>query len=804
MSRTPLLRAAATFAGVAAVLLSAATPALAAKKVPTTQVPRITSGPANGSFQPTRTATFAFNDAVANATLTCKLDNGTAGVCKSPKTYTRLTDGSHTFSVTATAPGKKASSPAARTWTVDLHVPVAPTVSTSQSSPTNQTTRPFTFVGETGATFQCSVDGGSFGACSTPYTTPQVGSGGHVLAVKQVARNTLSSPATSVGWDVDTTKPDAPVINSGPTGTVSSSNSTFTFTFSDPTSDAATFVCRLSTSGAPGNESDCSSGSYMTTTLADGSYVFHLFSKDLAGNQSSEATQSFTVDHTAPAPPVLSGQPPVVTNQNTATFTVPPGSTCTLDGNTVDCSVSPYTTPVLGDGQHTFTVSNGTTSTSYTWTIDTTAPVAPTFVDGPANGSTTSATSGVIGLNSDGSSTLTCKLDGSATACPGFVQLSNLANGGHTLVVTATDAAGNTTAATRSWTVDTIAPRASITAPASLTAPAAVAFGEAVRATHATVATLVLTDSGQVVPSAQRCLTGSTVVSCSSAAFRIVHLTPAHALTSGQHYSVRVAAGAARDAASNANAAASKSFRALRVLQETVPGVAQAWQRVSSSSALGGSYVREHLAGARAAWSFTGTSVTWWTVTGPAQGRAYLYVDGVRRAVDNYAAKSHFHVARTVGKLPNKSHRALIVVRGLRGATAGTGTFVSVDGFTVGSTTTASPALSTAWRHVVSKSYSGGAASIADLRGSALRLTFRGTAISWVTARGPRQGKAQVWIDGVLKTTVDNYAATASFGVKRTVTKLADKVHTLRIVVLGRHHAGARCNTVTVDRFAVT
>ena len=106
MSRDPL-RAAATVVGVAAVLLSVATPAMAAKKVPTTQVPTITSGPANGSFQPSRTATFAFKDAVANATLTCKLDNGTAGVCKSPKTYTNLANGSHTFSVTATAPGKK-------------------------------------------------------------------------------------------------------------------------------------------------------------------------------------------------------------------------------------------------------------------------------------------------------------------------------------------------------------------------------------------------------------------------------------------------------------------------------------------------------------------------------------------------------------------------------------------------------------------------------------------------------------------------------------------------------------------------
>jgi hypothetical protein len=339
--------------------------------------------------------------------------------------------------------------------------------------------------------------------------------------------------------------------------------------------------------------------------------------------------------------------------------------------------------------------------------------------------------------------------------------------------------------------------------PASLTAPAVVAFSEAVRATGATVAALVLTDTGQLVPSAQRCLSGSTVVSCSGAAFRSVHLTPAHALTPGQHYSVRVAAGAVRDAASNANPAASKSFRALRALQETAPGVAQAWQRVSSSSALGGSYVREHLAGAKAAWSFTGTSVTWWTVTGPTQGRAYLYVDGVRRAVDNYAAKSHFHVARTVGKLANKPHRLLIVVRGLKGAKAGKGTFVAVDGFTVGSTTTASPALSMTWRHVVSRSYSGGAASVAELRGSTLRLTFRGTAISWVTTRGPRQGKAQVWIDGVLKRTVDNYAASSSYGVKRTLTKLADKVHTLKIVVLGTHRPGGKGNTVTADRFLV-
>jgi hypothetical protein len=330
-----------------------------------------------------------------------------------------------------------------------------------------------------------------------------------------------------------------------------------------------------------------------------------------------------------------------------------------------------------------------------------------------------------------------------------------------------------------------------------------VTFSEAVRAAGSTVAQLVLTDTGQSVPAVQSCHSGSTVVACSTGTFASARLAPARALTPGQHYSVRVAAGAVHDAASNANPAASVNFRGQRALQENAAGVSTTWQRVRAAAALGGSFVHEHLAGAQATWSFTGTSVTWWTVTGPNQGRASLYVDGVRKAVNNYAAKQHFRVARTVGKLANKKHQLRIVVRGLKGAKAGTGTFVGVDGFTVGSTTTATPALSTTWRHATSSRLSGGAASVSDLAGSTLQLAFRGTGISWYTVRGPGQGKAQVWVDGVLKTTVDNYAASTSYGVKRALTKLSDKLHTLKIVVLGKHRAGGKGNVVTVDRFQV-
>ena len=801
MRHTPLFRAVSTVAGAAALLVSAATPALAAsKKGPTTQTPSITAGPAQGSFQATRTATFSFRDAATNASFQCKLDAAPAGTCKSPKSYTKLADGQHTFRLTATAPGKKPSATVTRTWTVDLHVPAPPVVSSSQSNPTNQTTRPFTFSGETGATFRCSLDAAAFTTCSTPFTTPAVADGGHVLAVKQVARNGLASAATSVGWDVDTTTPDRPVINSGPTGTVNTADNTFTF--SEPSGGTTIFSCQVT---PPGNTSDCSSGSYQTGALADGSYVFHVVAKDAAGNSSPEATRSYTVDttHGLPDSPVITTHPAPLTKSTTGSFAFTGGTTCTLDGAPVNCPAGSYTTPVLGDGQHTFSVSNGTTSASYTWTIDTTPPAAPVFVAAPANGSHVNAKSQLIALASDGKSVLTCAVDGAAAvACPGFLQLSNLAEGVHTVVATATDAAGNTATATRSWTVDTVAPRAAFKLPSGLRSPVVTSFGEFVRGNPSTIV-LVLTDTGVAVPTTRACVRGTTTVSC-SATFSSVRLSPTGRLVAGQHYTVRVPARVVRDLAGNANAAATKAFRGVRSLQEDAPGATVKWQPLKTTSAFGGGLVREHLRGAAAAWSFTGTSVTWWTVKGANQGKAQMFVDGVlKKTVNNYASATRFHVARTVTGLSATRHTVRVVVLGLKGAKAGKGTFVSVDAFTVGKTLTASPALATSWRRPANSHFSAGRAVVTDLARSSYSISFRGVGVTWFTQRGPSQGKAQIWLDGVLKKTVDNYAASNSYGVPRSLTKLADKVHTLKIVVLGKHRAGARGSTVTVDRFFV-
>jgi hypothetical protein len=80
----------------------------------------ITGGPAEGSSTTSTSATFTFTSDESGSTFSCKLDSGAAQACNSgSKSYTPLSTGSHTFTVTATdAANNTDPSPATRTWTV--------------------------------------------------------------------------------------------------------------------------------------------------------------------------------------------------------------------------------------------------------------------------------------------------------------------------------------------------------------------------------------------------------------------------------------------------------------------------------------------------------------------------------------------------------------------------------------------------------------------------------------------------------------------------------------------------------------
>jgi bacillopeptidase F len=281
-----------------------------------------------------------------------------------------------------------------------------------------------------------------------------------------------------------------------------------------------------------------------------------------------------------------------------------------------------------------------------------------------------------------------------------------------------------------------------------------------------------------------------------------VVLNHASRLVPGQRYAFSVA-GAVHDPAGNPASAPSTVYRAQRVLQEGELAVGQSWAGRTSTAAYGGKYLLAHLAGASAAYAFRGTTVTWYTATGPAMGTAKVYCGSTLKAtVNNYATTAKWHVARTVRCSSVTATSTLrVVATGLKGSRAGTGTSVVLDAVKVGSTLVSNPSLVQRWAVASSTLASGGRYAVADQVGETVSLTFRGTSITWRTLLGKNMGKAKVYLDGVYKGTYDQFATSAR-GLSRT-WKLTDRVHTLRVVATGTHRAGATGSRVVVDALSV-
>jgi hypothetical protein len=100
--------------------LAASSMAGAAGTGPSTTI----SGP-SGTVSAT-TATFTFAASTAGSTFGCQLDSNAWTVCASPKTYSQLSSGSHTFKVVARASGGTVGPQASQRWTVSSSASAPP------------------------------------------------------------------------------------------------------------------------------------------------------------------------------------------------------------------------------------------------------------------------------------------------------------------------------------------------------------------------------------------------------------------------------------------------------------------------------------------------------------------------------------------------------------------------------------------------------------------------------------------------------------------------------------------------------
>src|SRR6478672_3708246 len=420
--------------------------------------PTITAQPSNPSND--SSPAFQFTDTEGGVSFRCKLDSGGLAACASPATYTGQADGSHAFTVEAADAAGNTSS-TSYSWAIDTVVPTI-TLGTKPPSSSSDATPTFAFSANEAVPggFECKLDNGTFAACTSPTTLGPTPDGSHTYTVRatDTAGNTGQA---SYSWTIDTV---APTVTLGTKPPNPSNDPTPTFAFSANEAIPTGFECKLDNA----TFAACTSPTTLVST-PDGSHTYTVRATDAAGN-TGQASYTWTIDTAAPTV-TLGTKPPNPSNDPTPTFAfsaneaTPGGFECKLDNGTFAACTSPTTLASTPDGSHTYTVratdtAGNTGQASYTWTIDTAAPTVSlgTKPPNPSNDPTPT-----FSFSASEASAFQCQLDaGGFAPCTSPTTLGSIADGSHTYTVKATDAAGNTSQASHTWTIDTAAPTVTI------------------------------------------------------------------------------------------------------------------------------------------------------------------------------------------------------------------------------------------------------------------------------------------------------------------------------------------------------
>ena len=409
----------------------------------------ITGGP-TGTVT-TGDASFGLTSSETGSTFECKLDTGTWGTCTSPKAYTGLANGQHTFEVRATdTAGNTDASPATRTWTVQ--VPIDTTIDSGPSGTVASPDASFTFsANTTGATFECKLDTGSWAGCDSPKAHTGLADGQHTFEVRATAGGqTDATPATRT-WTIDTSLPAVATVIADATVREASATTNYGTTpnLEADTSPVEHAYLKFDVTGVSGGQTVASATLrlYGTNPTSNGPRVF---------TTTNGWTENGLTWATKPAP---TGTPVADLGSVSSGAWTEVDVTAAVTGNgTVSLALVPDSSNgvVFDSRQGT----NPPQLVLVTGGPDTTPPDT-SIVSGP-NGTVGSTTASFGFTSSEPGSTFECKLDtGTWATCTNPKNYTGLATGPHTFSVRATDTAGNTdpSPSLRNWTIDTTQPQ---------------------------------------------------------------------------------------------------------------------------------------------------------------------------------------------------------------------------------------------------------------------------------------------------------------------------------------------------------
>ncbi|HET8639121.1 MAG TPA: hypothetical protein VFL89_02610 [Solirubrobacterales bacterium] len=201
---------------------------------------RITSGP-SGAIG-TDSATFTFTSPERGG-FECRFDSRNRAdwaSCDSPKTYSELAEGSHTFEVRAlNKAGHPDPTPSAASFFVEAEPPDT-AIASAPSETIAARQASFAFEATQAGTFECSLDSAAWSVCLSPQVYDSLSDGPHTFEVRAVNELGQADPTPAV-VDFAVSIPAVPVAKaavlapSGPSGPVA--GETFNLALVDGTVD---------------------------------------------------------------------------------------------------------------------------------------------------------------------------------------------------------------------------------------------------------------------------------------------------------------------------------------------------------------------------------------------------------------------------------------------------------------------------------------------------------------------------------------------------------------------------------------
>jgi alpha-tubulin suppressor-like RCC1 family protein len=336
------------------------------------------------------------------------------------------------------------------------------------------------------ASVKCQVDADPAATCTSPFTPNALSDGTHTAkAIVTDDRGNASEAVTTVV--IDSTAPAIDFESPDNNSRIDDNSPYIDFTYDQSNGDLVSLTCSLD--GADPQE--CGSP-YYTSSLPDGVHTFTVVSKDDLDN-TEEKTLTFTVDTTAPtvsitspvADEVVRGPSPSIafTVSNPDADLASTKCSIDFDDATEAACTSPWVATGLDDGFHVIQVAVedgvGNRSTDeVNFEVDGTGPGIA--ITSPAATSSTADHTPTVEfeLTSPDVESVTCKVDAAAAVdCENPFTTGTLADGLHTVVVTATDHVGNSSSDSVAITVTTPVVDPPVTPPAPtspITPPAAV------------------------------------------------------------------------------------------------------------------------------------------------------------------------------------------------------------------------------------------------------------------------------------------------------------------------------------------